>query len=175
MNQRDFEGEYQNRQSVYAIDNRRHQRHNSIQNLHVEQIRDRFGNMEYQTAVYNQPSTIENSPNTTFQNVIRKGPTFMALRRIFKGWKRGNSIRPHLQNETCCIWLGEFKKGQTFIQLKCGKQHWFHFKCIGKWTMNNTTCPIWRTDYVEVAREENRRSFKTDRLYIHSISNEDSV
>ena len=103
MNQRDFEGEYQNRQSVYAIDNRRHQRHNSIQNLHVEQIRDRFGNMMYQTALYNQPSTIENSSNTTFQNVVNRRNTFRALHRIFRGWKRGNSIRPQLQNETCSI------------------------------------------------------------------------
>ena len=74
-----------------------------MQNLNEEQIRDRLRDIEYQTVVYNQPSNSQNAPNTAFQNVVKRGNTFMALRRIFRGWKRGNSIRPQLQNETCCI------------------------------------------------------------------------
>ena len=129
--------------------------------------------MEYQTVVHNQPSNPHNTPNAISQNNITRGGTLMALRRIFEGWRRGNSIRPQLQNETCCIWLEEFKNDQVFIQLKWDKQHWFHIICIAEWTKNNTTWPIWRANYIEVAKEENRRLFDNDSLSIHSISNEE--
>ena len=49
-----------------------------MQNLNEEQIRDRLRDIEYQTAVYNQPSNSQNAPNTAFQNVIKRGNTFMA-------------------------------------------------------------------------------------------------
>ena len=59
--------------------------------------------MEYQTVVHNHSSNSQNTPNTINHNNTIRGGTFMALRRIFRGWRRGNSIRPQLQNETCCI------------------------------------------------------------------------
>ena len=129
--------------------------------------------MEYQAVVYNQPSNSQHNSNSTNQNNVRRGGTFMALRRIFGNWRRGNSIRPQLQNETWCIWLGEFEEGQVLIQLKCNQKHWFHVDCIEGWATSNNTWPIWRTNYVDIAKEENRRSFKTDSLSIHSISNEE--
>ena len=129
--------------------------------------------MEYQTVVHNQPSNPQNTLSTTNQNNITRGGTLMTFRRIFKGWRRGNSIQPQLQSETCWIWLEEFKNDQVFIQLKWDKQHWFHIKCIEERKRNNSTWPIWRTNYVEMAKEESRRLFNTDSLSIHSISNEE--
>ena len=103
MNQGDFEGEYRNRRNIYEIGNREDPRRNHIQNHDEEQIRARQGNMEYQTVVNNQSSNPQHTSNSANQNNVRRGGTIMALRRIFRGWRRGNSIRPQLQNETCCI------------------------------------------------------------------------
>ena len=107
-------------------------------------------------------------------NVIRNS-TFMALRRIFIDWKRENSISPTLNDRMWAIWLESFQKGQQFIQLKWNSQHWFHTIWIKRWALSNDTWPIWRADYIEMAKQENRRLFNSNSLSIHSISLEEQA
>ena len=74
-----------------------------VQNNIDEQIRTRFRNMDYRTIFYHQPSNSQNANNGRNRNNIRRRGTLTALSRIFKNWRRGNSIKPQLLNENCCI------------------------------------------------------------------------
>ena len=129
--------------------------------------------MEYRAIFYNQPLNSQNIPNSTNENRARRRGTLKALSLIFKNWRRGNSIRPQLLNDNCSIWLGSFENGKMLIQLKWNKQHWFHLKCLEGWAINNSTWPLWRTNYVEMAKKEDQILRKTDNLSIHGISNQE--
>ena len=99
MNQRDFEGDYLSRRSVYEINYQEFH----VQDNNEEQIRTRLRNMEYRVIFYNQPLNSQNIPNSTNENRARRRGTLKALSLIFKNWRRGNSIRPQLLNDNCGI------------------------------------------------------------------------
>ena len=160
---------------MYEIDSRRNSRYSPIENYHQGQVRTRQANMDYRAIFYNPPSNSSNTSNTRNQSSIKRGGTFMALRRIFKNWRRGNSIRSETKSMTCCIWLGEFEDGQVVIQLKCNKQHWFHAKCLEGWAKNNNTWPLWRIDYVKMAKKENKKMATTGNVSIDNILREERV
>ena len=86
---------------MYEINHRQVQ----VQNYDEEQIRTRLRNMDYRTIFYNQPSNSQNTHNARPRNRtnMRRRGTLMALSLIFKNWRRGNSIKPQLLNENCCI------------------------------------------------------------------------
>ena len=168
IDQSDFEREIRSRRHVYEIDSRRNSRYSPIHNYHQRLVRTRRTNMDYRAIFYNQPSNIRN------RGKIKRGDTSIALRKVFKNWRRGSSIKSEINSIICCIWLGEFEDGQAIIQLKCNKQHWFHAKCLEGWAKNNNTWPLWRTDYVEMAKEENNRMNKKNEP-IDNIVNEQRV
>ena len=169
INQSNFEREIISRRNVYEIDSRRNHRYGRIQNHNQRHVRARQRDLDYRAIFYNLPSNARN------QSTIKRGGTFMALRRILKNWRRGNSIKSEIQSMTWCIWLGEFEDEQIFIQLKWNKQHWFHTKCLKGWAQNNNTWPLWRTDYVQMAKEENKKMKKMKNVPIGNILDEERV
>ena len=74
--------------------------------------------MDYRAILYNQPSNSQNARNGRNRNDIRRRGTLLALSRIFKNWRHGNSIKPQLLNKNCCICLAPFENGEVLIQLK---------------------------------------------------------
>ena len=71
-----------------------------IQNYIDERIRARLRDIDYRAIFYNQPSNSQDNSTSADQNNVRREGTLRALRRIFKNWRRGSSIRPQLQSET---------------------------------------------------------------------------
>ena len=149
------------RQNIYAISNERAQIYPNDQQEMRHQLRQ-----AYISAIPPVPSP---NPNIEYEQEVK------ALKRIFKTWRRGNSLISNLEEKTCSIWLGDFEDRQVLIQLKWNHSHWFHYEWIRKWATTNDTWPIWRANYVEVAHKEIWRSEKLDRLSMHSISYEQSV
>lgn len=86
---------------------------------------------------------------------VRKVSSFQAANLIFKKWRRGNSIVPYVQESWWPIWLSDFKLDEIVIQLKCSMSHCFHYNCMNEWIKReNKTWPIWRTDFIQVAKQE---------------------
>ena len=80
--------------------------------------------------------------------------TNKAKNKIFNNWKKVFNPEKDSKGEYCCICLEEFEKGEMIIELKCGAGHIFHSVCIEAWSMKNHNWPLWRTDFVEVAKNE---------------------
>ena len=115
------------------------------------------------------PAASNQSPDIQYEQEVK------ALKRIFRTWRRGNSLILNLHDKTCSIWLGDFEDHQVLIQLKWNHSHWFHYEWIRKWATMDDTWPIWRADYVATAHKEIQRSLKLDQLSVHSISYEERV
>jgi hypothetical protein len=76
---------------------------------------------------------------------------------IKEQWKRAFTIRDQEVTIYCSVCLEEFKKGEEVIELHCGKGHIFHPKCIEDWAQRNKSCPLCRTDFITLAREEEKQ------------------
>jgi hypothetical protein len=58
--------------------------------------------------------------------------------------------------ETWTIWLDLFVEGEDVVQLQWSKEHIFHPGWIKGWGERNTTCPIWRMNFVTMYHWERR-------------------
>ena len=146
------------RHNIYAIGNERAQ----IQIYDHQEMRHQLR----QTGSRAIPTVSNPSPKIEYEQQVK------ALKRIFRTWRRGNSLISNLQDKTCSIWLGSFEDHEVLIQLKWNYSHWFHYEWIRKWATSKDTWPIWRANYVERAHKEIQRSTKLDRIPMHSISYE---
>ena len=80
--------------------------------------------------------------------------TNKAKNNILNNWKKVFDPNINNKGEAWCICLEEFETGEMIIELKCGAGHIFHSICIEAWSMKNHSWPLWRTDFIEVAKNE---------------------
>jgi hypothetical protein len=83
-------------------------------------------------------------------------PTSKVLGGIKDKWKRTFTNTDKERTIYCSVCLEEFVKGEEVIELHCGKGHIFHPNCIHDWAQRNKSCPLWRKDFVSLAREEEK-------------------
>mmetsp|Transcript_41220 Transcript_41220/g.47477 ORF Transcript_41220/g.47477 Transcript_41220/m.47477 type:complete len:148 (-) Transcript_41220:13-456(-) len=101
----------------------------------------------------NQQQDVQPEPNGFFAQ-IRRVPTVRVMGDMMKQWRRAYTLKDQDQNNACCVCLEEFNKGEEVIELHCGKGHIFHPDCLEDWARRNKSCPLCRTDFVELARRE---------------------
>jgi hypothetical protein len=82
-------------------------------------------------------SIIENKYEDMKFNYILKS---RKQKKDFKKIKEGDEII----GTECSICFDKFKKGQYKRELNC--KHDFHKKCIDKWSKENNSCPICRSE-----------------------------
>lgn len=51
--------------------------------------------------------------------------------------------------DSCCIWLEEYKQNDEIICLPCNERHFFHAACIGDWVKHSNNCPLWKEPITE--------------------------
>ena len=84
---------------------------------------------------------------------VQRVPTIKVMGDMLSQWRRSYSIKEN-QVQAWCVCLEEFQKGEQIVELHCGKGHIFHPHWIEGWAKRNKSCPLWRTDFVELARKE---------------------
>jgi hypothetical protein len=50
----------------------------------------------------------------------------------------------------CSICLCEFDSGDVITELPCHADHKFHSRCVNKWLIASTTCPLCKKDVEEL-------------------------
>ena len=78
-------------------------------------------------------------------------------------------------NNKCLICLEEFKIKEQVLYLPC--LHLFHSRCIVRWLLDKTTCPICATNYKmnDVVKKEEKEELTFDQLFNEDIpSKEDN-
>ena len=60
------------------------------------------------------------------------------------------------EEKSCGICLGDFEKNQKILIIPC--LHKFHFDCISKWLVNNTTCPFDQMNLEKIVKDSNNHN-----------------
>ena len=96
-----------------------------------------------------------NRENNRFANAPQFG-TVKVVNGMVNGWKRKWTSTDIQVNPSCCVWLEEFIIDEEIVALHCTDEqnHTFHPLCINDWAKKNRTCPLCRTDLVQLARKE---------------------
>ena len=85
---------------------------------------------------------------------IKRIPTVKVIGDMVRQWGRAYTAKDNDKQSNCWVCLEEFKKGDQIVELHCAKGHMFHPGCIEDWAKSNKSCPLCRTNFVELARKE---------------------
>ena len=140
----------------------RYLQHQLTLSLDQPELRPAGSNEDSSSEVESSQSNNENGGNDTSFSKVKRQQTMKVMGNMMSEWKRGFSLRDKSKVVSCSVWLDEFNKGDEVIELHCGKSHIFHPNCIEDWAMRNKSCPLWRTDFVELARKEQAEKVKKD-------------
>ena len=140
---------------------RRNDEEQSASNINIEQS-DSFNlnrsRRNRNNRIQNLPSLNRTNRQTHYINNSRSKfkrlETFDVLDKILKDWKRSETLNKTTSIKWCWVWLEQWKPGQDLIELKWGKNHIFHKVWIKRWAQRRKTWPIWRTDFIDLARNE---------------------
>ncbi|CAI2360746.1 unnamed protein product [Moneuplotes crassus] len=80
------------------------------------------------------------------------------VRQMIKDWKRAYSGQDQPFSPNCCVCFDNFKVGEKIIELPCDPKsngHIFHILCINNWAQQHKTCPLCRTDFIEILKQQN--------------------
>lgn len=70
-------------------------------------------------------------------------------------FKKDPNVKPG-EEEKCSICITEFEDKEKVRRLPC--KHLFHVNCVDTWLVQNSHCPICKTDINEAVRQTNRRN-----------------
>lgn len=70
-------------------------------------------------------------------------------------FKKNPDVNPG-EEEKCAICITEFEEKEKVKKLPC--KHLFHVSCVDTWLVQNSHCPICKTDINEAIRQGNRRN-----------------
>ncbi|CCG25514.1 hypothetical protein CORT_0C01370 [Candida orthopsilosis Co 90-125] len=117
--------------------------------------------LESLSAALNQLRTLENSQLAdSLLNILDSNPKQTGVNSEFLDTLERVPVSQLSDDEFCPICTNKFKddKYPLIVKLPCGvknSKHFYDLECIGPWLMTNSTCPMCRTNVLEV--EENRR------------------
>ncbi len=84
------------------------------------------------------------------------------------------------EEKSCGICLGDFEKNQQILIIPC--LHKFHFDCISKWLIKNTTCPFDQMNLEKIVEDSNnhnniKKSYNQffDNININNIDSNNNI
>lgn len=113
------------------------------------------------SAALNQLRTLENSQLAdSLLNILDSNPKQTGVNLEFLDTLERVPVSQLSDDEFCPICTNKFKDDRypLIVKLPCGvknSKHFYDLECIGPWLMTNSTCPMCRTNVLEI--EENRR------------------
>ncbi|KAI5952481.1 hypothetical protein KGF54_003348 [Candida jiufengensis] len=116
--------------------------------------------IESLTAALNQLRTLEHSDiANSLINILENEPKHEGVNSEFLDTLERIPINQLSNEEFCPICTNKFKddKYPLVVKLPCGqkRKHYFDLECISPWLVQNSTCPMCRTNVLEF--EKNRR------------------
>ncbi|KAI5963403.1 hypothetical protein KGF57_001281 [Candida theae] len=142
-----------------------HQTYHDHNSDAVPSFEDRFTesttSLESISAALNQLRSLDNSDLAdSLLNILDSNPKQKGVNAEFLDTLERVPVSQLSDDEFCPICTNKFKddKYPLIVKLPCGvknSKHYFDLECIGPWLMTNSTCPMCRTNVLEV--EENRR------------------
>ncbi|KAI5961287.1 hypothetical protein CANMA_003807 [Candida margitis] len=122
---------------------------------------DSASSLESLSAALNQLRTLDNSEVAdSLLNILDSNPKQKGVNSEFLDTLERVPVSQLSDDEFCPICTNRFKEDKypLIVKLPCGvknSKHFFDLECVGPWLMTNSTCPMCRTNVLEV--EENRR------------------
>lgn len=138
-----------------------HDNDNTLGSLDGGRFTESATSLESLSTALNQLRSMENSDIAdSLLDILDSNPKQKGVNLEFLDTLERVPVSQLPDEEFCPICTNKFKDDRypLIVKLPCGiknSKHFFDLECIGPWLMTNSTCPMCRTNVLEV--EENRR------------------
>ncbi|CAI2377860.1 unnamed protein product [Moneuplotes crassus] len=121
------------------------------------------------------PPLIQNHPRNNdweMDNFLRRMQSFASeldhpermnsinlVKLMLDSWRKKFTKSDKNNTPSCCVCLDDFEIGEDVIELHCNSGqngHIFHVHCIDNWSKKEKTCPLCRTNFVDLIKQEKR-------------------
>ncbi|KAI5965156.1 uncharacterized protein KGF55_001376 [Candida pseudojiufengensis] len=145
---------------VHSNSHTNHHNHNLSHNHNNSENIASTTSIESLTAALNQLRTLEHSElANSLINILETEPKQEGVTSEFLDTLERIPISKLSDDEFCPICTNKFKDDSypLVVKLPCGYKikHYFDLECISPWLIQNSTCPICRTNVLEI--EKNRK------------------